>query len=210
MLSRSEWYEYTHPQVQIGNNIVLQDTDSVPKPQWGKWKDEKGEDVEGNVLSGKFGKWNEFSGEIRIKRETVNGKQQWTVRVDKIVGGNVVASLSKTALVNDNFPTGDLNNVVLFMGQYGQSPTPAMTLTHLRVDQLNDVPPIVIPQIFRQGDNLRIDCGENMIYLNDIPFMENTDIGSNFFPLDAGDTELRIFTDDKGVYTSASITERWL
>ena len=40
--------------------------------------------------------------------------------------------------------------------------------------------------------------------------MEHTDIGSNFFPLDAGDTELKIFTDDKGVYTSVSLTERWL
>ena len=204
------FYEYTHPQVQIGNQIVIQDTDSVPAPRKETIKNDKGEDEVVDANSGKFGKWNEFSGEIRIKRETVNNKQQWTVRVDKIKGGEVVASLTKTAIVNANFPQGDLNNLVLFIGQYGNAPTSAMTLTHLSVEQLNEVPAIVIPQIFRAGDKLTIDCQQNLVLLNDIPFMEHTDIGSNFFPLDAGDTELKIFTDDNGVYTSVGMTERWL
>ena len=204
------FYEYTHPQVQIGNQIVIQDTDSVPAPRKETIKNDKGEEEVVYNNSGKFGKWNEFFGKLTIRRETVNNKQQWTCRVDKIQGGNVVASLVSNSLVNANFPTGDLNNLVLFIGQYQTSPASAMTLTHLSVKQLNDVPPVVIPQIFRKGDNLRIDCEKNMVYLNDIPYMEHTDIGSNFFPLDAGDTELKIFTDDKGVYTSVSLTERWL
>ena len=204
------FYEYTHPQVQIGNQIVIQDTDSVPAPRKETIKNDKGEDEVVDANSGKFGKWNEFSGEIRIKRETVNGKQQWTVRVDKIKGGKVVASLSKTALVNSSYPTGDLNNLVLFIGQYKDAPTSAMTLTHLSVEQLNEVPAIVIPQIFRAGDKLTIDCEQNLVLLNDIPTMENVDIGSNFFSVDAGDTELKVFSDDTEVYTSVSITERWL
>ena len=204
------FYEYTHPQVQIGNQIVIQDTDSVPAPRKETIKNDKGEEEVVDANSGKFGKWNEFSGEIRIKRETVNGKQQWTVRVDKIKGGKVVASLSKTALVNSSYPTGDLNNLVLFIGQYKDAPTSAMTLTHLSVEQLNEVPAIVIPQIFRAGDKLTIDCEQNLVLLNDIPTMENVDIGSNFFSVDAGDTELKVFSDDTEVYTSVSITERWL
>ena len=204
------FYEYTHPQVQIGNQIVIQDTDSVPAPRKETIKNDKGEDEVVDANSGKFGKWNEFSGEIRIKRETVNGKQQWTVRVDKIKGGKVVASLSKTALVNSSYPTGDLNNLVLFIGQYKDAPTSAMTLTHLSVEQLNEVPAIVIPQIFKAGDKLTIDCEQNLVLLNDIPTMENVDIGSNFFSVDAGDTELKVFSDDTEVYTSVSITERWL
>ena len=204
------YYEYTHPQIQIGSTVVLKDTDSVPAPRKETVKNDKGEEEVVYNNSGKFGKWNEFFGKLTIRRETVNNKQQWTCRVDKIQGGNVVASLVSNSLVNANFPTGDLNNLVLFIGQYQTSPASAMTLTHLSVKQLNDVPPIVIPQIFRKGDNLRIDCEKNMVYLNDIPYMEHTDIGSNFFPLDAGDTELKIFTDDKGVYTSVSLTERWL
>ena len=130
--------------------------------------------------------------------------------MDKIKGGKVVASLSKTALVNSSYPTGDLNNLVLFIGQYKDAPTSAMTLTHLSVEQLNEVPAIVIPQIFRAGDKLTIDCEQNLVLLNDIPTMENVDIGSNFFSVDAGDTELKVFSDDTEVYTSVSITERWL
>ena len=204
------YYEYTHPQIQIGSTVVLKDTDSVPAPNKITIKNDKGEDEVVNDLSGKFGKWNEFCGQIRIKRETVNGKQQWTVRVDKIKGGKVVASLSKTALVNSSYPTGDLNNLVLFIGQYKDAPTSAMTLTHLSVEQLNEVPAIVMPQIFRAGDKLTIDCEQNLVLLNDIPTMENVDIGSNFFSVDAGDTELKVFSDDTEVYTSVSITERWL
>ena len=204
------YYEYTHPQIEIGSTVVLKDTDSVPAPNKITIKNDKGEDEVVNDLSGKFGKWNEFFGQIRVKRERVNGKDQWTCSVDKLEGGKVVASLNKTALVNANYPTGELNNLVLFIGGYADKPTSAMTLTHLTVNQLNEIPAIVIPKIFRSGDNLRIDCSTNMAYLNDIPCMEYVDIGSNFFGVNPGDTELKVFTDDSGVYTSVSLTERWL
>lgn len=205
------YYEYTHPQIQIGNNIVLKDTDSVPAPRKETVKDDKGEETTSEANSGKFGKWNEFFGQLKIRRERVNGKDQWTCQVDKLDGNyKPTQTLKTSALVNDSYPKGDLNNVVLFIGQYANSPTSAMTLTHLRVNQLNEIPPVVIPQIFSQGDTLTIDCEQNLVYLNGIEFMENTDIGSNFFPVEAGDTELKVFTDNKGVYTSVSITERWL
>jgi predicted phage tail component-like protein len=210
MTDANFYYEYTHPQVDIGNTTVLKDTDTVPGPRTETVKDDTGANVINYLNSGKFGKWNEFYGNIKIRRETINGNQLWSCSVDKIQGGQVVATLSKTSLANSSFPTGELNNLVLFIGKHKGSPASSMTLVNLTVEQLNELPTTAIPQIFKAGDKLTIDNLTNNVMLNDIPTMTNVDIGSNFFEVGAGDTELKIFSDDANIYTSVSIIERWL
>ena len=205
------YYEYTHPEVQIGNNIVLKDNDSVPAPKTKTEKNDKGEDVKVNDLSGKFGKWNEFYGNIKIKRETVNGKQQWYCEVNKIVNGAVTATLKSSNLVADNYPKGSLNHVVLYIGAYQDKPTVDMTLTHLQIKSLNKpATEKVNVNIFREGDELVIDCRENKVLLNNEPYMQHVDIGSSFFTVPVGDTNYRIISDDNEITSSVTLTERWL
>ena len=205
------YYEYTHPEVQIGNNIVLKDNDSVPAPKTHTEKNDKGENVTITDLSGKFGKWNEFYGNIKIKRETVNGKQQWYCEVNKIVNGAVTATLKSSNLVADNYPKGSLNHVVLYIGAYQDKPTVDMTLTHLQIKSLNKpATEKVNVNIFREGDELVIDCRENKVLLNNEPYMQHVDIGSSFFTVPVGDTNYRIISDDNEITSSVTLTERWL
>lgn len=70
------YFEYTYPKVEIGNTEVLRDNAKVPNPKKKTIKDDKGKTTTVNDLSGKFGKWNEFYGTIKIKRKTVGKKQQ--------------------------------------------------------------------------------------------------------------------------------------
>lgn len=204
------YYEYTHPEVQIGNDIVLKDTDTVPNPKTHTEKNDKGENITVTDLSGKFGKWNEFYGNIRIKRETVNGKQQWYCQVNKIVNGAVTATLKSSTLVSDNYPKGNLNHVVLYMAAYQDKPAVAMTLTHLQVKTLNKIPTEKNVNIFKAGDELVIDCKENKVLLNNEPYMQHVDIGSSFFNTPVGDTTYRIISDDNEITSSVTLTERWL
>lgn len=50
------YYEYTSPEVQIGNTTVLKDSAKVPDPKKKNVKDDKGKITTVNDLSGKFGK----------------------------------------------------------------------------------------------------------------------------------------------------------
>lgn len=204
------YYEYTHPEVQIGNNIVLKDNDSVPAPKTHTEKNDKGENITVTDLSGKFGKWNEFYGNIRIKRETINGKQQWYCEVNKIVNGAVTATLKSSNLVADNYPKGSLNHVVLYIGAYQDKPTVDMTLTHLQIKSLNKITTEQNVNIFKAGDELIIDCKENKVLLNNEPYMQHVDIGSSFFNIPVGDTNYRIISDDNEITSSVTLTERWL
>lgn len=204
------YYEYTHPEVQIGNNIVLKDTDNVPAPKTHIEKNDKGENITVTDLSGKFGKWNEFYGNIRIKRETINGKQQWYCEINKIVNGAVTATLKSSNLVADNYPKGSLNHVVLYIGAYQDKPTVDMTLTHLQIKSLNKITTQQNVNIFKSGDELIIDCKENKVLLNNEPYMQHVDIGSSFFNIPVGDTNYRIISDDNEITSSVTLTERWL
>jgi predicted phage tail component-like protein len=206
----NEWYEYTHPQVQIGNNIVLKDDGTVPKPLTKKEKNDKGEEVTVNDLSGKYGKWNEFYGNIKVRRKTINGKHQWYCEVNKIKDGKVVTTIHTANLVSDSYPKGSLNNVVLYMGAFKDKSPVEMTLTHLSINQLNTVDSTVNQKIFKNGDELEIDCSTNMVYLNDEPFMQHVDIGSQFFELGSGDTNIKIHSDDAEIFSTVTLTERWL
>lgn len=202
----NEWYEYSYPQIQIGNNIVLQESANAPAPRTKTEKDDKGEDVTTTELSGKFGKWNEFFGNLRIKRE----KNQWTCEVNKLKNNTVAESIKTTTLASDSYPKGDLNHLILYLGVYQDKPQVSMALTSVIVNQLNTIPPTVNQKIFKRGDELEIDCSTNMVYLNSEPYMQHLDIGSQFFELKPGDTNIKVHSDDAGIFSTATVTERWL
>lgn len=206
----NEWYEYTQPEVQIGNNIVLKDSDSVPAPRTKVDKDDKGNEVTVNDLSGKFGKWNEFYGNIKVRRKTIGNKHQWYCEVNKIKDNKVITSIKTSELISDSYPKGSLNHLVLYMGAYKDKEPVSMTLTHVSVNQLNTVAPEVNQKIFKNGDVLVIDCSSNMVYLNSEPYMQHLDIGSQFFELNSGNSDIRIFSDDDGIYSDVTLSERWL
>lgn len=206
----NEWYEYTQPEVQIGNNTVLKDTDSVPAPRTKIDKDDKGNETTVNDLSGKFGKWNEFYGNIKVRRKTIGNKHQWYCEVNKIKDNQVITSIKTSELISDSYPKGSLNHLVLYIGAYKDKEPVAMTLTHVSVNQLNTVAPEVNQKIFKNGDVLVIDCSSNMVYLNSEPYMQHLDIGSQFFELNSGNSDIRIFSDDDGIYSNVTLSERWL
>lgn len=208
-----EWFEYTEPEVFIGNTLVLSDNKSAPKPKTENVQDDNNKTTTKEVDSGRFGDWNEFYGNFKLKRTKLsNGQYQWYAEVNKIVDGRVVNSIKTNTLSSDSYPKGLLNHVVIWFGQYKNSvAVDTMGLTDLTVRRLNKLPDIATNQkIFKAGDEVIIDCREHKVYSINKDYMMNLDIGSEFFDVRDGISEIKCISDDKSIDIEASIVEKWL
>ncbi|MBP3905752.1 MAG: phage tail family protein [Peptostreptococcaceae bacterium] len=215
MSDTSEYYEYSEPEIQIGNKVVLDDNKSVPAPKTVKVKDEKDEKktVTRKVDSGKYGDWNEFEGWFTIQRKTVSGEQEWYCEIEKIKSDGTVGKTIKTnTLVNDSYPKGKLSSVVVFFGQYGQNVVvDTMNVNEIYVTNIGKVPAAKEDKpIFKNGDELLLDFTENKVYLNGKNFMNSLDIGSQFFSVPVGNSEIICNSDDKNIDVELSLQKKWI
>lgn len=212
----SEWYEYSEPEIQIGSSVVLDDNKTVPSPKTIQVKDEKDENktVTKEVDSGKYGDWNEFVGWFTVQRRTNDkGQQEWYCKIEKLAdNGTVERSIQTNTLVNSNYPKGNLSSIVIFIGQYKQViPVDVMTIDEIYVTDIGAPPAIKENKpLFKQGDELVIDFSEQKAYLNGRPCMNEIDIGSQFFTLPVGNSQIICKSDDTSMDTIVGIQKRWI
>lgn len=212
-LSDDEKYvEYTKPQIQIGNEIILEDTNLVPAIKTQTVTNSDGTKTTTKIDSGRFGAWNESRAWFKISRETNSkGQQVWVCSVEKVENGKVVKTLQSKSLINSAYPTEDLNHIVIWFGQYKNEPvTDLLSVKHLNVFNNTKATVDVNFPTFRNGDELKIDFEKQMVYLNDSDFMTKVDIGSQFFNNPVGDSQFVCATDDANVEIFSVIQEKWL
>ena len=68
MRDSSKYYEYSQPEIWIGNELVLHDNKNTPDAKTRKEVDKQGKTITKKLNSGKFGQWNEFNGWFTVKR----------------------------------------------------------------------------------------------------------------------------------------------
>lgn len=206
------YYEFTYPLIQVGSEDFLKDKTVAPAPKTKTTVSGSGDRLtvtKDNLLSGKYGDYNEFYGKLGIQRK--DGK--WKAWVYKIKDGATVKQLLKGETKISGSPTGKLSYIVAYFGTSVDNIEKAsgIALNHVNVKNLNprtytmeDV------KIFEEGDVLRVDCYNNRVYKNDKPYDSHIDIGSQFFGLDVGENGIKITSDDKGITSSVIFNERWL
>lgn len=194
MYDSNQYYEHTIPEIQIGNNVVLTDATAAPTPNQKIEYDSDGkEKSRENDLSGKFGNWNEFFGVFNIRRNTSDGKQRWYAEINKIENGITVRHIRTNELNNGSYPTEALNKIVIYYGQNASLGTPAMVLTNLKVKTLNDINYEEKNElIFNKNDELDIDFATGKVYKNGELYMKEVDVGSKFFSLGTGHTNIKV------------------
>lgn len=207
-----EWYEYTQPEIFIGSTKVLDDGKATPTPKTKTETDKDGKTTTTQIDSGRHGDWNEFYGKFIVKRETnSNGQQAWKVSVEKYENGKTVQTLTSNTLINSNYPTANLNHIVVWYGQWKDSPVvDVMSLNHVTVKNLVPYKPEENRPIFRRGDELTINHDTNKVYLNGRPYMEDLDIGSQFFSVPTGASAFVFATDDANADIEVGLTKRYL
>lgn len=213
----NEYYEYVEPQVYIGNSLVLDDGKNCPSPRIVQVKDDDGKVTEEKkVESGTFGDWNDLIGKIYIAREkNSKGQYFWTAYINKYEDGKLKKSM-KTAnsLTNDNYPKGDLNYLGFYIASYGSNyPVDLVAIDDIKVKRLNMKTDVSISdniEIFKEGDNLHIDFEKGLVLLNGSDFMQQLDIGSEFFKVPVGNSQIACVSDDDNFSVVAGFQEKFI
>ena len=212
MSDSQKWYEYTEPEIEFGSKLVLDDNKNCPSPKTVTTTDDNNKTTTQETDSGKYGDWNEFTGWFTIERKTVNGKQNWFAKVEKVDSSGKVVRTINTQTLCGNYPTGNLNNIVIFIGGYNNEPTvDCMNVNEVYVTNLSEPPqPKQVEPSFRAGDELVIDHKTQKVYKNGKPFMEKLDIGSQFFEVPVGRSQFVCRSDADEIDIISAIQSRWL
>jgi len=157
--------------------------------------------VTANVGIGVFvGKNADSNGRERAQMWDV-GKYDWfngSVRITKM-GNNFnfeVFNYSTNRKFNKTFYSEALGakkakTAYLFMGKYkDEVGYNDMSVTHFNFTKHHTETMKDIPNIFSNGDELVIDNETGKVTLNGVPYYSGLDIGSNFFPLKQGATDI--------------------
>ena len=194
MVDDNKWYEHTYPLIKKNGEEFLKDTSIPPQPITKTINNGNSGKIE-KILSGKYGDWNEFYGELYIER--VNDK--WSAYVQKINEGQVVKVLESKTVTDTKNKDEKLNYIVIYFGTTGDiSKASGMAITDINVYAGSEIDNTVTYnfQEFKKGDILTIDNSIPAVYLNNRKHNELIDIGSQFFSLKQGENKIKVASDD--------------
>ena len=194
MVDDNEFYEFTYPLIRKNGEDFLKDKTVAPEPKKVTTYNGDTKKVKA-ILSGKYGSWNEFYGELYIERI----KNKWYAYVSKIKEGEVVKKIkSKTVTDKDN-QDEELSYIVIYFGTTGNAEKASgMAITDINVytaTKIEDNKEYNFQEL-EAGDMLTIDNSVPAVYLNDEERNDLIDVGSSFFPLEPGENYIKIASDD--------------
>ena len=212
MFDDNPYFEYTQPQVRIGNRVVLKDTSKTPKPK-PKTETSQNQTTTSYYLSGKHGDWNDYIGWFTLTRKKVGNQYVWDVEVTKEKDGKVVNKQASRNLKYTDLPTDELSYLAIYIGTNAatMNKCSAMCISHIEVQSLN--PKTSTEQdvtYFKQGDVLDLDFENSNCYLNRELRNDLVDIGSTYFSIDPGETEIVVNSDDANASLSVAVKEKWV
>lgn len=208
------YHDMTVPEFWVGTKRVWKENLSKPKPKREKYTYKSGGKVKTgyrNVYASDVGKWNDFYGTITIKKF----KDRITFDLQKLgTDGKVIARKTHTAYLSSTQNAQKARHIQSWFGKYAHyTAIDKWSLTHVSFTKHNTEKERDVPNLFKAGDKLLIDCESAQVYLNEALQMEEVDIGSEFFEVISGQTEVQLLHSRFGGLRpsfKASITEKWL
>ena len=199
----SHYFEEISPNVYIGNRRVLnEEATGTRRPDY--------------QPSGAIGRWNDLDGKFVIKREKNEaGRYLWTTSINKYKNGQIIETIgTQNYLCDSTFPTGALNYIGFFISSYKDAPPMSiMAITNIKCKRLNfktDEEIVGNISLFNIGDDLQIDFSSGEVLLNGLDIKEKLDIGSNFFSIPSGESQLIIRSDDDTLISTVGLQERYI
>ena len=194
MVDDNEFYEFTYPLIRKNGEDFLKDKTVALEPKKVTTYNGSTKKVE-SILSGKYGSWNEFYGELYIERV----KNKWYAYVSKIKDGEVVKTIKSSTVTDKTNQDEELNYIVAYFGTTGSTEKASgMAITDINIytaTKIDDTKEYNF-QEFEVGDILTIDNSIPAVYLNDEERNDLIDVGSSFFALEPGDNVIKIASDD--------------
>lgn len=211
----NKYYEYVEPRVYFGNKLVVDDGKNCPSPR--KITVGEGDSKEQReVESGVFGDWNDLDGKVVIRRErNSKGQYMWSASVYRYKNGAIQRTMSTSNnITNSALPTGALNYLGFYIGKLGSNrQVDVAVIKNISVKRLNmktDTVSSSNESLFKNKDHLQINFKSGLVTLNDVEILTNVDIGSEFFKIPSGRSQIVVRTDDSSASIVAGIQERFL
>ena len=194
MVDDNEFYEFTYPLIRKNGEDFLKDKTIAPELKKVTTYNGDTKKVE-SILSGKYGSWNEFYGELYIERI----KNRWYAYVQKIKDGQPGKKIKAQPVTDKANQDEELSYIVIYFGTTGNAEKASgMAITDINVytaTKIEDNKEYNF-QEFEVGDILTIDNSIPAVYLNDEERNDLIDVGSSFFPLEPGDNYIKVASDD--------------
>ena len=194
MVDDNEFYEFTYPLIRKNGEDFLKDKTIAPEPKKVTTYNGDTKRVQ-SILSGKYGSWNEFYGELYIERI----KNRWYAYVQKIKDGQPGKKIKAQPVTDKANQDEELSYIVIYFGTTGNAEKASgMAITDINVytaTKIEDNKEYNF-QEFEVGDILTIDNSIPAVYLNDEERNDLIDVGSAFFSLEPGDNVIKIASDD--------------
>ena len=129
MVDDNEFYEFTYPLIRKNGEDFLKDKTVAPEPKKVTTYNGSTKKVE-SILSGKYGSWNEFYGELYIERV----KNKWYAYVSKIKNGEVVKTIKSSTITDKTNQDEELNYIVIYFGTIGsKEKASGMAITDINI-----------------------------------------------------------------------------
>lgn len=202
----NEFYSFVTPTVYVGDNKALEDITTVSSSN-SKAANMDEYNVAYDHLLESSCDWNNFYGELGIRREN----NRWQAWIYKIENGATVKKLILKEKEISGAPTEQLDHITIYMGTQDPNNMCGMSITDIQVDRINsgvyDIGCNIAP--FIPGDEIKIDCFNNRVYLNNKPY-NNMDINSKFIELVSGNNVLKATSDNSSMLVTVLFNERYL
>ena len=213
----NNYYEFSYPLIRKNGTDFLKDKTKAPDPKYTTTYSEKNGKLVAEKkykLSGTYGSWNDFYGELYIERKN----NKWYAYVKKMTNDNVhsvTKTLSSKTVTDTTNSDKNLSYLVMYIGTAGDSAKACgMGISHIEVksDQSAEIenPGDVNWQGFEEGDAITIDCANATVELNQIDTPGIIDVASDFFNLLPGENTIKVVTDDSNPTITVTYDARYL
>ena len=213
----NNYYEFSYPLIRKNGTDFFKDVTKAPDPKYtttysesnGKLKAEKK-----YKLSGAYGSWNDFYGELYIERI----KNNWYAYIEKMTHDDVhsrIKRISSKTVTDTTNSDKNLSYLVMYIGTAGDSAKAcgmAISFIEVKSDQSVEIenPGDVNWQGFEEGDAITVDCANATVELNQIDTPGIIDVASDFFNLLPGENTIKVVTDDSNPTITVTYDARYL
>lgn len=213
----NNYYEFSYPLIRKNGTDFLKDKTKAPDPKYTTtYSESNGKLVAEKKykLSGTYGSWNDFYGELYIERI----KDKWYAYIKKMTSDDahsVTKTLSSKTVTDTTNSDKNLSYLVMYIGTAGDSAKAcgmAISFIEVKSDQSAEIenPGDVNWQGFEGGDAITIDCANATVELNQIDTPGIIDIASDFFNLLPGENTIKVVTDDSAPTITVTYDARYL
>ena len=208
------YFEYAQPEIRVGTKVVLEDTKKEPTPKKKKIADQN-KVVSSYYLGGKYGDWNEGDIYLTLTRKKSGSSYVWEAIAQKQVDGKIVKTQTSRNIKGKDLPTAELSYLAVYIGTSATSMNKCsgvvckdIKIYDISGSQQGGEDTDIL--YFNAGDVIHLDFENCNCYVNRELRNDLVDIGSTYFGIEPGYTNVSLHSDDSDASLSVTVKEKWI